>query len=69
MSKAQLKARGNNELIVRSKKTKSQFSNQENLSAKETLKFDGDIKWYKAYDFDDGESLNDIKKINLDGSL
>ncbi|WP_375587718.1 hypothetical protein [Flagellimonas aurea] len=69
LSKAQLKARGNNELIVRSKKTKSLFSNQENLSAKETLKFDGDIKWYKAYDFDDGESLNDIKKINLDGSI
>lgn len=33
------------------------------------VKLRWNIKWYKAYDFEDGESINDIKKLDINGNI
>ncbi|WP_437373437.1 hypothetical protein [Maribacter litoralis] len=33
------------------------------------LNFVGDIKWYKAYDFEDGDLINVIEKLDINGNI
>lgn len=67
LSKAQKAARKKNGYKLRSKNTNSEYGINE-LKVR-TLNFDGEIKWYKAYDDNDGESLNDIKKLDINGNI
>ncbi|MEP2057491.1 MAG: hypothetical protein ABJJ05_06765 [Maribacter litoralis] len=68
LSRAQKAARKKNGFTLRSRKRKSNF-NDEDILKQKNLNFDGPIKWYKAYDFDDGLLINDIKKLDINGNI
>jgi len=69
LTDAQKKARKKSVLTVRSKSVKSELETEKELLQSSTLKFDGEIKWYKVSDLDDGLNINSIDKIKLNGSI